>query len=174
MGFVSGGRANKISVEGGAAVTLCDAPSGRGASWGEDGSIIAALGITGVLSRIPSAGGAPTPVTKLNPGERTHRWPHHLPGGQSVLFTANGTDPNYEDANIQVVSLKTGEQKTAQRGGFDALLFELAREPVRAVFHAREYEHHVHGRVAQQMERLRSSNECTLLDHDGSRAFPGS
>ena len=40
-----------------------------GGSWGEDGNIIAALNITGGLSRIPSAGGPPTPVTDLQNGE---------------------------------------------------------------------------------------------------------
>jgi len=33
----------KISAQGGAAVTLCDAPGPGGASWGEDGSIIVTL-----------------------------------------------------------------------------------------------------------------------------------
>ena len=61
----------------------------RGGSWGEDGNIIAALSLTGGLSRIPSAGGPPTPVTDLQNGEVTHRWPQILPGGKAVLFTAS-------------------------------------------------------------------------------------
>jgi hypothetical protein len=40
IGFFAGRKMKKISVQGGAAVTLCDAPSARGASWGEDGSIV--------------------------------------------------------------------------------------------------------------------------------------
>jgi hypothetical protein len=69
---------------------LCEAPSGRGGSWGEDGSIVAALtSVSGVLSRIPSSGGMPTPVTELVQGEHTHRWPQILPGGKAVLFTAH-------------------------------------------------------------------------------------
>jgi len=53
-------------------------------------------------------------------GERTHRWPQVLPGSQAVLFTAHtaGGGGNYDDANIDVISLKTGERKTVQRGGF--------------------------------------------------------
>jgi hypothetical protein len=38
-------------------IALCNAPLGTGGSWGEDSNIIAALS-TGVLSWIPSAGGA--------------------------------------------------------------------------------------------------------------------
>src|SRR6202140_2476293 len=63
VAFFSPGKLKKISVEGGSAITLCNAPAGRGGSWGEDGNIIAALNTSGVLSRIPSAGGPPTPVT---------------------------------------------------------------------------------------------------------------
>ena len=108
-------------MEGGAAVTLCDAPLGHGGSWGDDGNIIAALNQTSVLSRVPSGGGTPVPVTKLNAGEVLHRWPQVLPGSQAVLFTAAAQlSPSYDDANIEVVSLKTGERKTIQRGGFSA------------------------------------------------------
>jgi hypothetical protein len=59
-------------------------------------------------------------VTKLNAGEVTHRWPQVLPGSQTVLFTSDTqtSGHNHDDANIDVISLKTGERKTIQRGGF--------------------------------------------------------
>jgi serine/threonine-protein kinase len=117
IGFFADGKLKKISVKGGAAVTLCDAPGVGGASWGDDGNIIVALGNTG-LWRISSSGGTPVPVTKLNRGEGTHRWPQVLPGSQAVLFTASTGVGPFEDAEIDVVSLKTGERKTVQRGGF--------------------------------------------------------
>ena len=119
IGFFADGKLKKIAVEGGAAVTLCDAPFGVGGSWGDDGNIIAALNNTGVLSRVPSAGGTPVPVTKLTSGEATHRWPQVVPGSQAVLFTvAAQIGAGYDDANIDVISLETGERKTIQRGGF--------------------------------------------------------
>ena len=37
IGFFADGKMKKISVQGGAAVTLCDVANARGASWGEDG-----------------------------------------------------------------------------------------------------------------------------------------
>ena len=43
VGFFADGKLKKISVQGGAPVTLCDATSDSGASWGEDGTIVAAL-----------------------------------------------------------------------------------------------------------------------------------
>ena len=122
IGFFADGKLKKIAVEGGAAVTLCDAARGYGGSWGDDGNIIAALDLASVLSRIPSAGGTPVPVTKLASGEVTHRWPQVLPGSQTVLFTvaAQPSATYYDDANIEVISLQTGERKTLHRGGFSA------------------------------------------------------
>ena len=95
-------------------------PRAYGGSWGDDGNIIAALNNRRGLSRVPSGGGTPVPVTKLNSGEVTHRWPQVLPGSQAVLFTAAAQQASYDDANIDVISLKTGERKTIQRGGFSA------------------------------------------------------
>ncbi len=116
VAFFTPGKLNKISVEGGAAVTLCDAPNGRSGSWGEDGNIIAALSPTASLSRIPSDGGPPTSVTDLLSGEQTHRWPQILPGGKAVLFTAGPTQ-TFDTANIEVMSLVDHRRKTLVRGG---------------------------------------------------------
>ena len=119
IGFFADRKLKKIAVEGGAAVTLCDVLAGLGASWGDDGNIIAALAFHSGLSRVPSSGGTPVPVTKLNPGEATHRWPQVLPGSQAVLFTADvQTGVGHDDANIDVISLQTGERKTLHSGGF--------------------------------------------------------
>ena len=82
-----------------------------------DGAIIAALQNTGVLYRVASNGGTPVPVTKLNAGERTQRWPEVLPGSHAALFVSSSTTQSYDAAAIEVVSLKTGERKTLERGG---------------------------------------------------------
>ena len=120
IGFFTHDSLKKIAVEGGSAVTLCQAAVGYGGSWAGDGSIVAALSFTGTLSRVPSSGGSPVPVTKLGPGETSHRWPHVLPSGDAVLFSvaAEIGTTSYDDANIEVVSLGTGERKTILRGGF--------------------------------------------------------
>jgi hypothetical protein len=75
VGFGAGSILKKISVYGGAPVTLSDGIL-RGGSWASEGYIIAALGNSTGLSRIPEGGGPPQPLTK--PGENgdlTHRWP---------------------------------------------------------------------------------------------------
>jgi serine/threonine protein kinase/Tol biopolymer transport system component len=118
VAFFAPGKLKKISVEGGAAIALCDSLTGRGGSWGDDGNIIAALDLNGGLFRIPSAGGPPTPVTELQSGESTHRWPQVLPGGKAVLFTARtGVVGGYEGANIEIMSLADHRRKTLVRGG---------------------------------------------------------
>ncbi len=116
IGFHADGKLKKISVDGGIAVTIVEAPSIRGASWGDDGNIVASFGNSTALSRVSSAGGSPTPLTKLKDGERTNRWPQVLPGSQAVLFSAYAGN-NSEEANIDVVALKTGERKTVLKGG---------------------------------------------------------
>ena len=68
IGFFADGKMKKISIQGGAAVVLCDAPDARGANWETDSSIIAALNRVGGLSRVPSGGGTPQPLTKLQGG----------------------------------------------------------------------------------------------------------
>jgi serine/threonine-protein kinase len=115
VGFFSRGKLEKISVQGGAAIALCNASAVEGGgSWGEDGNIIVQLG-AGPLFRIASAGSAPTPVTELAPGETTHRWPQVLPRGRAVLFTAYAP---LRGSNIEVMSLSDRRRKTLLRGGF--------------------------------------------------------
>ncbi|MBM3754443.1 MAG: hypothetical protein FJW38_10745 [Acidobacteria bacterium] len=118
IGFFAAGKLKKIAVDGGSAVTLCDAQYGLGGSWAGDDTIIASLELRGALSRIPAAGGAPVPFTKLIGDESTHRWPQVLPGGHAVLFTAGPQSTSGYDAKIDVVLLRTGERKTVHQGGF--------------------------------------------------------
>ena len=55
IAFFSGNQLKKVSVSGGATVTLCDAEgNGRGGSWGEDGIIIFAPNLVVGLSRVSS------------------------------------------------------------------------------------------------------------------------
>jgi serine/threonine-protein kinase len=117
VGFYVQGNLKKISVEGGSAITLCSANTLAGASWGEDGNIIAALGLGAGLLRIPSAGGAPTPATELAQGEASHRWPQILPGGKALLFATNAQGGGWDGGNIDVMTFADHRRKTLVRGG---------------------------------------------------------
>jgi Tol biopolymer transport system component len=117
IGFRTPGTLNKISVDGGAAVPLGDIPTPTafaGASWSPDGSII--VGARGLL-RINDGGGTPTTVTQLAPGEFVHGFPHVLPGGKAVLFTAYRSMMDVDTASVEVVSLGNQRRKTLVRGG---------------------------------------------------------
>ncbi len=118
IGFVAGGKLKKISVEGGAEIALCDAGSSyTGATWGEDGDIIASLRVSGGLSRVSSTGGTPTAATEREGEERTHRWPQVLPGGKAILFTAADSTVGFDEGKIEVESLTDKRIKTLERNG---------------------------------------------------------
>jgi serine/threonine-protein kinase len=111
VGFFAQGKLKKTRIDGGQPVSLCDAPSGRGATWGEDGNIIAALTTNVGLSQVPSGGGNTVPVTELAPGEACHRWPHVLPGGRFVVFTVSSLINNFDDAGIALLNLQDRSRK---------------------------------------------------------------
>jgi serine/threonine-protein kinase len=116
IAFFAAGKLQKVPVTGGAAIKLCDAINGRGGSWSEDVDIIAALTTTGGLSRVPSAGGSPVPVTDLGEKQQTHRWPQVLPGGKGVLFTAHTIATSFDTAVIEVMSFADRRRKALQHG----------------------------------------------------------
>jgi serine/threonine protein kinase/Tol biopolymer transport system component len=122
IGFFADGKLKKTSVQGGAAVTLCDAPNDRGGSWGGDGTIVFTPDNLGSLSKVSSAGGAPQPLISLDKqaGEISQRWPQVLPGGTAVLFTSNKNGNDFEDAEIVVYSMSSGQRKTVQSSGYYA------------------------------------------------------
>jgi serine/threonine protein kinase/Tol biopolymer transport system component len=117
VGFFNDGgkRLNKVSVEGGIVVSLADVPSGYGASWGDDGSIIIGGGFTNGLLRVPENGGTPTTVLDLGPGDILYRTPQILPGGKAVLFVSYG-QPSGTAGNIEVFSFADRRRKTLVRG----------------------------------------------------------
>jgi len=119
IGFFAANQLKKISLRGGAPITLCPAGGSRGASWTEDGRIIAALGPLEGLSAVPEGGGLPQHVTKLAGGEGSHRWPQVLPGGL-VLVTAPAFNIGADNARIEVISLKTGRAKVLPMAGYYA------------------------------------------------------
>jgi serine/threonine-protein kinase len=112
VGFYAEAKLKKTRLDGGEPVVLCDAPSGRGASWSGDGTIIATLSNRGGLSRVPAEGGQPTLLARVNAqaGEQGYRWPQLLPDGKSVLCNLNNVGANFGASPIVVVSL-TGSQR---------------------------------------------------------------
>jgi eukaryotic-like serine/threonine-protein kinase len=108
----------RIAVSGGAAVTICQADPPFGVTWGEDG-ILFAQGSKGIL-RVFANGGKPETIVALKDGE-VAQGPQMLPGAQAVLFTlAKGQATDWDNAQIVVQSLKSGERKPLWDRGSDA------------------------------------------------------
>jgi eukaryotic-like serine/threonine-protein kinase len=95
IGFFARGKLRTVDVAGGVPQVVADAPSGRGGSWGADGTILFTPVGGGTIVRVPAAGGTVTPVTTpdVARGENAHYWPYHLPGGSSFLYFVRSTQP---------------------------------------------------------------------------------
>ena len=117
--LLAGGELRKVPLGGGPPVTLCKAAAIFGASWGSDGTIVFATARNGGLWRVSAAGGTPEALTTLQPGEYSHRLPHMLPGGHAVIFTISKAANRWDDTQIVVRSLATGEQTVLVTGGSD-------------------------------------------------------
>jgi predicted Ser/Thr protein kinase len=117
IGFFADGKLKKIDAAGGASVTLCDAPSPREGSWGDDDNIVFAGNGFGGLWRIAASGGTPQPATLVEPkqAEYSHRFPQVLPGARAVLFanSPNGAG----EGSIEALPFQTGKRKILVTAG---------------------------------------------------------
>ena len=116
VGFFADGKLKKAHLGGGVPIVLGDAASGRGGSWGDEGTIVFAPTLSSGLFRVPAGGGTPEELTKLEKGETSHRWPQVLPGAQAAVFTT-GISTTWAEARIESVSLRTRERKRLLEGG---------------------------------------------------------
>jgi eukaryotic-like serine/threonine-protein kinase len=116
LGFFAGRKLKKISMSGGAALTLGDVAVPYGASWGSQGMIAFTPRNGSVLQLVQDAGGTPQPLTRFEKGEASHRWPEFLPGGKAVLFAAGQSGIAFSDAQVAVQAVGTGERRNLIQG----------------------------------------------------------
>ena len=90
VAFFAAGKLRKLAIADGSPVDICDAPNGRGGTWGADDVIVFAPSPAAALERVTATGGAPAAATTLDAArkETVHRWPHFLPDGKHFLFLA--------------------------------------------------------------------------------------
>jgi eukaryotic-like serine/threonine-protein kinase len=127
IAFFADGKLKKTPMGGGAPITICNAGNARGGTWAEDGTIFFTPAPRAALLQVPSAGGAPSQLTRLDAAtaEVTQRWPQALLGGKAVMFTTSSqTGDLDEDTNIAVQSLPDGLRKIVQRDGYFARYLE--------------------------------------------------
>jgi serine/threonine-protein kinase len=114
IGYFSFGdrQLKKISINGGAPVTLCAVPQLLGAWWGKDDTIVYGQRF-GDIMRISANGGTAEPLVKIK--TENPAFPQILPDGKSLLYTLDrGTTGQ---GKIVVQSPKSGEPKELFAGG---------------------------------------------------------
>jgi serine/threonine-protein kinase len=109
------GQLKKISLSGGASVSLSDVTAGQvsGTSWGSQGIIAFAPQANGPIYQIPETGGNLEPLTRLEKTESGHRWPELLPGGKGLVFML----PPNNNPKIVAQTLGTNEHRDLQQAG---------------------------------------------------------
>jgi serine/threonine-protein kinase len=116
IGFFVGGKLKKVTVSGGAALTLCDSSLSSGVSWGGQGMIAFAPGQIPFLQQVSDMGGAPQPLTRLEKGESAHGWPEFLPGGKALLFGV-AMGGGWTNGQIAVQTVGAAEHRNLIQGG---------------------------------------------------------
>jgi serine/threonine-protein kinase len=124
IGFWANGELRRVPLGGGPASAIGRVPGAGvaprifGASWG-DGDVIVFATSAG-LWRVPVGGGRPEAVSNPSEAEYAHYLPQILPGGEAILYTLAKAAFRWDDAQIVVRSLVTGEQKVLIDDGADA------------------------------------------------------
>jgi Tol biopolymer transport system component len=119
VAFFAAGKLNKLDASGGPPQALCDAPSGRGGTWNNGGTIVFAPETNAGLARVDAAGGTRVALTTLDAKETSHRWPDFLPDGNHFLYFAHGsTNP---DSGIYLAALDSKERKLLLRNDSNAI-----------------------------------------------------
>lgn len=131
IAILQAGKLRRIPVNGGAPLTLADAPAGEGGAWNREGVVVFAPTDNGPLHRVDAAGGASEPVTQLDNGEFKHGGPGFCPTGNgfSIFVRANTVEktglyvqqPGSRDRTL--VRPTQGRGAVVASGATGALLF---------------------------------------------------
>jgi eukaryotic-like serine/threonine-protein kinase len=110
----------RVDLNGGSPVAICDAPEGRGGSWGSGGVIVFPPSSWGPIAQVPAEGGTPKPVTKavFTYGGVSDRWPVFLPDGKHFLFVHTLIGAADERNEIHLASLDGAREELLLRGRF--------------------------------------------------------
>jgi serine/threonine protein kinase/Tol biopolymer transport system component len=114
LGFFAQSKLKTIEAGGGPALTVCDAPDGRGGTWNQQGIILFAAGPNDPISKVAAAGGVATRVTEMDTTkhETSHRWPSFLPDGNHFFYTTQSlTGVASENDAIKIASLDSSVNK---------------------------------------------------------------
>jgi eukaryotic-like serine/threonine-protein kinase len=119
VAYFQDAQLKRIAISGGAPVVICAATNPFGVSWEADNSIL--FGQADGIMRVSANGGTPELAIRAEKGEPVHG-PQMLPDGESVLFsvTRATSQARWDQADIVVQSLRTGQRTMMLKGGSDA------------------------------------------------------
>ena len=175
LGFSVGGKLVKVPLSGGSARVIAEVGLLRGASWGEDGTIVYTPNPWAGLFRVSAEGGLPQKLTEPDPTtETSHRWPQLLPGGRAVVFTIHALSGRIDESRIAAISLDTGGRKVLVQGGTQGryvptghLVYASGGSMFAAPFDIRRLE--VTGPAVPVVEDVRMSDNTGVAHFDFSR-----
>jgi len=112
------GQLRQVSLTGGAPTRVIDGIVTTGSSWGDDGTLVISPGWGEVLQVMRPGTSRIENLTKMNlaGSEGAHLYPQVLPGGHSVLFTIWTGAPTWDEAEIAIADLASGEHSIVMRG----------------------------------------------------------
>ncbi len=114
LGFWEASQIKKISVSGGAPVTVSAVvPTPLGITWASDNTILVGGASAGIL-RVSANGGMPERIVTVDPGQFA-AGPQLMPDGRTMLFTI--ASASGDEAQIVVQSLDRGTRRTIIAGG---------------------------------------------------------
>jgi Tol biopolymer transport system component len=116
------GVLKKVARAGGVPTDICfvEELTFRGGHWSEDGKIYFSDGVG--LFVVAEEGGTWTRLAMpdRDAGMKTYRFPDLLPGGDALIFALGTSEMlSYDDADIALLDLASGEIRTLARGGCD-------------------------------------------------------
>jgi Tol biopolymer transport system component/predicted Ser/Thr protein kinase len=118
IGFFGNGKLWRMEANGGPPVTICDAPNGRGATWGPGDVILFAPQIGSPILSVSASGGKPVAVTETPPGTESRRWPFFLPDGKHFIFLRTPIGSVDENNEVRLASLDGGDETVLLRGRY--------------------------------------------------------
>jgi eukaryotic-like serine/threonine-protein kinase len=113
LAFVADGKLKKISVSGGPAQVICDAPTGSDGTWSKDGVILFDGAGSDPIYRVNAAGGVKSVAI---PGDSVRQvgWPAFLPDGKHFFYsTVSATG----DSKTMVGTLGSSKSKELPLAG---------------------------------------------------------
>jgi eukaryotic-like serine/threonine-protein kinase len=125
VGFVENvASLKKVPIAGGPSIPVAEIDAViRGAAWLTDNTIVFATNRTAGLQRVSADGGMPTPLTKPDDArnEFAHLWPHLLPDGRALLYTALARTGGLAAAKVRLLDLQTNMSSDLLAGASNAL-----------------------------------------------------